>query len=276
MSTPPSPAWSAWPAWLALEGLAHLLAPPRCAACDVRVGARSVFCADCARLAEPLPHGGSHATAAYVYGGPITEAITRLKYGRRPDLARPLGDLLWRAMGADADDLRGSVVVPVPLHPTRLAERGYNQAALLASRLAFHLGARCAMRALARTRDTTRQTTLDRSTRASNVLGAFEARAGDTVRGRSVLLVDDVRTTGATLDACIEALATAGASRVAWAVVAQTGGDPAHAVPRQKDNAALAQDGAQNTTQKTPPKGVLLAREVSSKRRREPREGPQG
>jgi ComF family protein len=245
MSAFPWLAGSAWPAWLALEGLAHLLAPPRCAACDVRVGARAVFCADCARLAEPLAPGGPHAIAAYAYGGPIAEAVTRLKYGRRPDLARPLGDLLWRAVGARADDLRGSIVVPVPLHPTRLAERGYNQSALLASRLARHLGAPCAMRALARTRDTARQTTLDRATRASNVVGAFVARAGETVRGRSVLLVDDVRTTGATLDACIEALATAGAARVAWAVVAQAEGDLPHAVPRQKDNTALAQDNAE-------------------------------
>ena len=112
--------------------------------------------------------------------------------------------------------------VPVPLHPSRLAERGYNQAALLGSRLAGHLGAQSLPLALERICDTPRQTTLDRAARTRNVADAFRARPRSRVSGRQVLLIDDVRTTGATLAACARALREAGATRVSAAVVART------------------------------------------------------
>jgi ComF family protein len=147
-----------------------------------------------------------------------------MKYESRPDLARPLGDLLWRAVAPHAAPLRGAIVVPVPLHPLRLAERGFNQSALLGGRLARRLGAPFAPRALRRTRETPRQATLDRSARASNVAGAFAVagRQSDRLRGRTVVLVDDVMTTGATLDACAHAILGAGADRVEHVVVALT------------------------------------------------------
>jgi ComF family protein len=160
--------------------------------------------------------------AAFSYGGAIARAITRLKYERRPDLARPLGDLLWRAVGPHARALRGALVVPVPLHGKRLAERGFNQSALLAHRLAARLGSPWAPLALGRVRDTPRQATLDRSERSRNVRGAFRARAAISREPRLVLLVDDVTTTGATLAACAHALRDAGAASVATAVLART------------------------------------------------------
>jgi len=158
--------------------------------------------------------------SAFVYGGALARAVTRLKYERRPDLARPLGDLLWRALEPDAAALSRVVVVPVPLHPTRLAERGFNQSALIASRLARRLGASFRPMALARLRDTPRQAALDRQSRLANLSGAFVARQPDKVRARDVLLVDDVRTTGATIEACTEALYVAGARSVSSAAVA--------------------------------------------------------
>jgi ComF family protein len=216
---------------LALELFASLVAPPRCAACDERVPLLAAFCGGCARTAERATEDDPRAIAAFHYGGAIARAIGRMKYERRPDLARPLGDLLWRAVERRAADLAGVVVVPVPLHRARLAERGFNQSALLAGRLARRLDAPLLALALCRVRDTPRQATLDRTARAANVVGAFRVRdeAGvGGVRGRRVLVVDDVRTTGATLDACAAALLGAGARAVRFAVVARADrSDPA-------------------------------------------------
>jgi ComF family protein len=210
---------------LAFEAFASLLAPPRCASCDALVPMMSAFCPACVATIERAPIDDARAIAAFVYGGAIARAIARFKYERRPDLARPLGDLLWRAIEPHAAALSGVVVVPVPLHRTRLAERGFNQSALIASRIARRLGARLLPRALDRTRDGARQATLDRGARITNAADAFRARDATRVRGRRILLIDDVRTTGATLCACAGALLDAGASGVAFAVVARAAGN---------------------------------------------------
>jgi ComF family protein len=160
---------------------------------------------------------------ASVFGGAVARAIVRLKSGRRSEIARPLGDLLWQAVAPRKEDLGSAVAVPVPLHPSRLAERGFNQSTLLAARLARRLGVPLWPSALSRTRDTPPQATLARGARLANVADAFVARQPEHVSGRNVLLVDDVWTTGATLEACESALLAAGATRVAWAVVARAG-----------------------------------------------------
>lgn len=155
----------------------------------------------------------------FEYGGAMATAIGRLKYGDRADLGPRLG----RAMLPAAERLAGKVdvVVPVPLHPRRLAERGYNQAALLARPVTRALGARSAPRALVRHRDTPRQAQLDRAERLVNVRQAFAVTHRASIRGARVLLVDDVRTTGATLEACTTALEAAGARDVLALVLAQ-------------------------------------------------------
>ncbi|HEX8791626.1 MAG TPA: ComF family protein [Polyangiaceae bacterium] len=206
---------------VALDLVAAFLAPPRCAACDGPVPRIAVFCAACASTVQRAEDTGDpDAIAAFVYGGAIADAITRFKYGARPDLARPLSHLLWRAVAGHAPRLSKSVVVPVPLHPSRLAERGFNQSALLARPLARRLGAPFLPLALARMRDTPRQASLGRQDRLGNVGGAFAARQPERMRGRPVLLVDDVRTTGATLAACARAALESGAGPVVTAVLA--------------------------------------------------------
>jgi ComF family protein len=205
--------------------LADVLAPPLCAACDQRLACRAVFCPACAASVVRLPHRRPREDALFsllafaAFGGSIATALRRLKYGDRPDIAAPLGDLLrFTARGAR---LSADVVVPVPLHPARLAERGYNQAALLASAVAWELGAPLSARALRRTRATAQQARLDRERRRDNVAGAFSVHAPGGVRGRRVVLVDDVTTTGSTLTACAGALVEAGAATVTALVVAQ-------------------------------------------------------
>jgi ComF family protein len=197
--------------------LADALAPPACAACDVRLGQHAVLCASCASAV--VPAGRDSIVAFALFGGPIAAALRRLKYDDRPDLARPLGHLLRRA--AREAGVRADVVVPVPLHPARLAERGYNQAALLGAAAAQELSAPLAARALARTRHTAQQARLDRASRLTNMVGAFRVRAPEEVRGRRVVLVDDVATTGTTLGACGDALREAGAASVTALVVAR-------------------------------------------------------
>jgi ComF family protein len=206
---------------LAFEIAAAVLAPARCGACDEPVPLMAAFCALCASLIERAPAPKEGAWVAFRYGGPIARAIAKLKYEERPDLARSLGDLLAAVVASQRGALREAVVVPVPLHPSRLVERGYNQAALLASRVARRLSLQKGLTALSRNRDTGHQAALDRRGRARNVAGGFEVRSRRAVEGRSVLLVDDVRTTGATLDACAAALRRAGVAAVAYAVLAQ-------------------------------------------------------
>ncbi|MEM8607825.1 MAG: phosphoribosyltransferase family protein [Myxococcota bacterium] len=189
----------------------ELLAPERCAACDHSVE-QAGFCASCAALVERA----SDARAVFEYEGPLADAIQRFKFEDRTELARPLGRRLAEeatrvAQGVDA-------VVPVPLHWRRRRSRGYDQAALLARPVARALGVPLWLRRLRRVRSTPRQVGLPRAARLRNLRGAFSCVP---LRGSpSVLLVDDVATTGATLAAATQALRQAGAVEVVPLVLA--------------------------------------------------------
>lgn len=164
------------------------------------------FCEVCFPLLEPIERG----VAAFEYGGPMADAIRRLKYDNRPDLAAPLGRMLAEA-GAH---LSGCVdaVVPVPLHARRRRERGFDQAALLAKPVARLLDVRLRVRALVRLRHTPPQAERTLADRLSNMRGAFTARR--SLAEQRILLIDDVQTTGATLAAASHALKDAGVAEV--------------------------------------------------------------
>jgi ComF family protein len=202
----------------AFHGLVDLLAPPRCAGCDLLLEPEdgAAFCGACEPLIERATGAlGTHAP--YVFGGPLADAIRRYKLAQRTELAAPLGALLAdeaRARHAGAVD----VVVPVPLHPARLRQRGFDHVALLAARAARALGARYEPAAITRVRDTPAQATLDRARRATNVAGCFAVRR--SLDGARVLVIDDVRTTGATLFECARAVDDAGARRIALLALA--------------------------------------------------------
>jgi ComF family protein len=145
------------------------------------------------------------------FEGPLQHALHRLKYKRDIILADSLAGLL--CAGREWYSLPGDTVIPVPLSAQRLRERGYNQAGLLARGFAELAGLTFLPRGLERRRETRSQVGLSADERRSNVAGAFTAQAR-RIGGRSVLLIDDVCTTGATLMACAEALHSAGARQV--------------------------------------------------------------
>jgi ComF family protein len=199
-----------------LEGLLELLAPPSCAGCGSPLATRAeAFCRACEPLLDPLTFFPPDASdrAAFNYGGPIAEAIVSLKYRGASHLAPPLASLLCASARSFAG--RVDVVAVVPLHPRRLRERGYNQSALLARPLARTLGVRFRPGLLRRVRETATQVGADPSQRRKQLKSAFAASSAAS--GASVLLVDDVRTTGATLAEGRRALLAAGALRV-WAL----------------------------------------------------------
>ena len=205
-------------AWL------RVLAPPRCPGCDGLLAAgRAAFCPACLPLIERASESQrppSPAANAFIYGGPLADAVLRLKYGRRTELAPGLGALLAEAALAYAGAI--DRVLPLPLHRARLRERGFNQSTLLAQPVARALGVPLDTSSLVRVRPTHDQASLPRASRAENVRGAFAARR--TLASQRVLLIDDVRTTGATLAAAAEALLAAGCTRVSTLALARAEG----------------------------------------------------
>jgi ComF family protein len=145
----------------------------------------------------------------------LKDVILLFKFRGYAVLARDLAEKAHAALGRDESLWWGEpVLVPVPLCPARERERGYNQSALLARELSRRSGLRSEAGVLVRRGNAPPQSTLEAAARARNVRGAFAVRRPGPVRGRAVLLVDDVYTTGATLKECAKALLRAGASDV--------------------------------------------------------------
>jgi len=225
-----------------LRGFLDLLYPPRCEACgELR---REPICGDCLAaiervvpplcevcgepfdpLAQAAPRCGecrgrrrafSVARSAAYYTGPLAEAIKRFKYDCQMVLWGPLGRLMVEALrngaaAVDADTV--DLVCPVPLHPSRLRERGFNQSELLGEVVAEAIG-RPVRLLLERTRPTLPQVDLPAQSRAANVRDAFGPRLQEVIAGQRVLLIDDLFTTGSTLIECARVLRRAGTADV--------------------------------------------------------------
>lgn len=170
------------------------------------------------RACREKPPRFDRALSPYRYEGVLEQAIRLFKYRRRDTLAAPLTDLMlvWADRLPSVD-----LVMPVPLHPDRLRTREFNQSLLLADRVARRLGLPLSFDHLLRVRKTRPQTELDRKDRARNVRRAFAVRDPHGLEDRRVLLVDDVLTTGATVNDCARALRRAGAASVAVLTLAR-------------------------------------------------------
>lgn len=170
-------------------------------------------CGEC--LSKPPPFG--RAFAPLYYEGGVREAVLALKYSRRLDRARGLVGLMLEGFAElyPEGTPRPDFIVPVPLHPRRLRERHFNQAAVLARHLSKRTHTPWKAGLLKRTRMTPSQRGLSRKERAANVRGAFSAPAPHQSGGRHLLLLDDVFTTGATIRECARTLLKEGkATRV--------------------------------------------------------------
>jgi ComF family protein len=245
LSPVPGP-WS-----LFLSAVTDLIFPPLCHACKVFIpeaGAVQI-CKDCLAGSPPIetPHctvcgipfltagGCDHvcggcirqqphftaARAAVQFEGPVRELVHRFKYGKLVQHCRPLGLLMADRLREPAVAAEADLVIPVPLHIRRLRERGFNQAVLLAEIVAKQWRLPLSRDNLRRTRWTEPQISLSAAERQENVRGAFAVHDEAGVRNRRIILVDDVYTTGSTVDECARTLGKSGAGAVFVMTVAR-------------------------------------------------------
>jgi ComF family protein len=231
-----------------LASLGDLLLPPACAVCGALLDRPdSVVCEECLCGFEPLsapgcqrcgqPYSGpdlcpdcresqtrlEKVRSVYSFGGTLQEAVLRLKLSKKTRLAAFFADRIAQADLPDLDLRAQDLLVPVPLHKSRQADRGFNQAQLICRRLSRLLGMPLAPYHLKRIRPTPSQFLMQSKTkRRENLKGAFSVSDRHPFGGKQICLVDDVVTTGSTLVACADALMKSGAKRVVAVTVART------------------------------------------------------
>ena len=209
----------AWPAQPVCEACVGRFAQPRtrCRRCAIPVPQGVVECGHC--LTEPPPLDACRTAVSYEY--PWSMLITQYKFNGQPGWARGFATLMRSAPWVEPALDRADLVLPMPLSAQRLAERGFNQALLLARALAPD---RTDASLLLRVRHTAAQTTLDRKERVRNVNAAFalDPLRAAQVRGKRIVVVDDVMTSGASLFSAAQTLRQAGAAHVEAVVLART------------------------------------------------------
>ncbi|MBT8043252.1 MAG: ComF family protein [Pontiella sp.] len=205
--------WDCWSGAMRVE-------PPFCDLCGDPVAGsvdHDFICYACS--AEKPAFDGARSAARY--DGVVGEALRQLKYEKALWLATDMAELLHTCMLAEYPEKTFDLVVPVPLFRVRRRERGYNQSAVLARELGKRMPCRTVPNLLRRIRPTATQTNLTAPQRLSNVQGAFRSGPRRRLAGQRILLVDDVMTTGATVNVCAKALKKGGALSVHVLTVAR-------------------------------------------------------
>ena len=186
------------------------------------IGAETLVC----RICQQKTYAFERARSFGIYDGALVRAILLLKWERMEPLGAWFADRLAEITVSEGERMAADIVVPVPLHRDRERERGYNQAGLISKPLARKLGLPHKAVLLMRTRPRPNKQVLSLEERWESVRGAFATRPGSQVDKKRVLLVDDVMTTGATLDACARALLESGAKSVLGLTVARAARNP--------------------------------------------------
>ncbi|MDD2335236.1 MAG: ComF family protein [Geobacteraceae bacterium] len=193
---------------------------PLCTICGVPFATENGIdhtCGHC--LTTQRPFAGARAAARFE--GPLQELIHRFKYGRKIHLSRPLGLLTATALGNFHPATSADCIIPVPLHRRRLRERGFNQSQLIGQILAKSWEIPLSVHNLRRIHWTKPQTGLSAAERERNIRNAFEVALPDRVKGKRLLLVDDVYTTGSTVTECAKTLRQSGAKEIHVITVAR-------------------------------------------------------
>ncbi|MBP5182713.1 MAG: ComF family protein [Lentisphaeria bacterium] len=198
----------------------HFVRSPVCPGCGGELSGILELCPDC--LHAPGKRPWEKALSVFVMEGKVKEVIYLFKYRNEPSLARPLGMLCAQSLLSSG--IRPDLMTYTPLHWTRCLKRGYNQSELLVREMARHVSCKAA-RLLKRSRSTRQQAHLGRKERFLNMRNAFQAVHPERFRGKKVLLVDDVLTTGATLSSASEELLKNGAAKVFVLVLARRSTD---------------------------------------------------
>lgn len=205
----------------AFAPLVDLIYPPRCPLCGEAIAAQTGLCTECwGKLEVPGAIGADEAIAATLYNDASRDLVLAFKYGRRLSLA----PMLARLMAARIRALEGEwLLVPVPLHRWRMWQRGFNQSALLARELGALIDMPVVVDGLARRKSTRSLGGLGARARREELTGAIAVnpRRADRLRGANVLLIDDVLTSGATSETCMDVLKQAGAAKVRLACFAR-------------------------------------------------------
>ncbi|MBF0447397.1 MAG: ComF family protein [Magnetococcales bacterium] len=218
--------------------LLDFLFPPTCPLCRTDVSKPFDLCESCFEQLPPAPDryclccGGDaagpelgcgrcmgfngfsdRAYFPFIYQGLVADLLVSYKFSDRSEFSRVLGRLCWHRLASELSWEEPDLILPIPLHPRRLLSRRYNQSALFAAELAEKLNRPLVTNGLKRIKMTTPQTRLSRQSRLENVQGAFWADP-KRIAGQSVLVVDDVYTTGATMAAAVQTLHRVGARRI--------------------------------------------------------------
>ena len=205
----------------------HIFMPTRCPVCGSFIGAMDRFCPECEQKLVPYNgsfcvKGASGFTAAYVYDENSSPAVILMKRGVCGNADYALGQALADRLRNEGIIRKFDLIIPVPMHRSSKRKRGYNQALLIANELNRTFSVPVDAKCVIKSRKTAAQKHLNRLQRQSNLKGAFEVTDTDIIKGKNILLVDDVCTTGSTLAELTDVLLSSGAESVYCAACCKT------------------------------------------------------